>query len=127
MGNRSHIVQNILWCIWLLDIRQKVELLFSPTCSFQCWAFESWHVNSYSFALHKLHFHCDSKACPAWQPIACLTINNWERSLFVWLWGNWTPNEMAPLENEVGELYPSIFVGSCFFSKCNRLTWNTRW
>lgn len=24
---------------------------------------------------HKLHFHCDSSACPAWQPIATLAIN----------------------------------------------------
>lgn len=52
-------------------ICQKVELL----CSFQYWVLESWHGNSSSFALHKLHFHCDSSACPAQQPIASITIN----------------------------------------------------
>lgn len=40
-----------------------------------CLVLESWHGNSSSFTLHKLHFHCDSRARPAWQPIASLTIN----------------------------------------------------
>lgn len=64
--------RNILCSNRLLGIRQKVGLLWAQH---ECWVFESWHGNSSSFALHKLHFHCDSRACPAWQPIASLTIN----------------------------------------------------
>lgn len=73
-GIRSHRVENMLCCNGLLGIRQKVGLLWA-TCSFQCLVLEWWHGNSSSFALHKLHFHCDSRARPALQPIASLTIN----------------------------------------------------
>lgn len=53
----------------------KSGFAVSATCSFQCWVLESWHGNSSSFTLHKLHFQCDSRARPARQPIASLTIN----------------------------------------------------
>lgn len=59
------------WAAWY----SKSGVAVSATCSFQCWVLESWHGNSSSFALHKLHFHSDSRACPAQQPIASLTIN----------------------------------------------------
>ncbi len=60
---------------WAACYSSKSGVAVSATCSFQCWVLESWHGNSSSFALHKLHFHCDSRACPARQPIASLTIN----------------------------------------------------
>lgn len=60
---------------WVAWDSSKRGVAVSATCSFQCWVLESWHGNSSSFALHKLHFHCDSRACPAQQPIASLTIN----------------------------------------------------
>lgn len=60
------------WATWYLS---KTGVAVSATCPLECCVFESWHGNSSSFALHKLHFHCDSGARPAWQPIASLTIN----------------------------------------------------
>lgn len=51
------------------------SFFLSAMCSFRRWVQESSHGNSSSFAPHKLHFHCDSSACPAWQPIATLAIN----------------------------------------------------
>lgn len=56
-----------------------VAVLFVKTRSFSSTAArslqESPRGNSSSFAPHKLHFHCDSSACPAWQPVATLAIN----------------------------------------------------
>ena len=80
----------------------KSWVAVSATCSFQCWVLESWHGNSSSFALHKLHFHCDSRARHAQQPIASLTINLISENA-VHLFGCEgieNHNEMAPLEKK---------------------------
>lgn len=66
-GNGFPDVQNA-WCRRVVCPNRGA---FFPSSSLQ----ESSHGNSSSFAPHKLHFHCDSSACPARQPVATLAIN----------------------------------------------------
>lgn len=106
----------------------KSGVAVSATCSFQCWVLESWHGNSSSFAPHKLHFHCDSGACPAWQPIASLTINLISENA-VHLFGCEgieNPNEMAPLEEKSLNYATVYLLVHAAFSTCKGLTWRTR-
>lgn len=108
------------WATWYSS---KSGVAVSATCSFQCWVLESWHGNSSSFALHKLHFHCDSRARPARQPIDSLTINLISENA-VHLFGcEGIEILMKWLLLKSSRNYATVYLLACAgYSSCNGLT-----